>query len=138
MKIDYLSYNQLCYKVMFYAGNQIDVASMSSGHPCQYRVLCLLVSSQAGARDISHMMFDAPGVNFALVNSATYEKSATHCVSLRVSVESLPELWNWLLVTSRDSLLSSGLVGLALHGGGTFLWLRDPTSLCPGVCAVST
>ena len=97
---------------------------MLSSH---HRVVCLLVSSQAGAQDMSHMMFNAPGVNFVLVNPVMHDKASTSCVSLRVLSGKLNQLWRWLLVSSRDALLSRGLIGLALHGG-TFLWLRDPST----------
>ena len=80
------------------------------------------------------MIFNAPGVNFALVNSATYGEASVYSVLLRVSSSSLRELWHWLLATSREALLSSGLLGLALHGD-IFLWLRDPaTVLTTGQC----
>jgi hypothetical protein len=99
-----------------------------NGSNRQHKEVCLLVSSQAGARDVSHMIFNAPGVNFALVNSATYGEASVYSVLLRVSSSSLRELWHWLLATSREALLSSGLLGLALHGD-IFLWLRDPATV---------
>lgn len=110
-------------------GKQVNV--VSSSQSCQYQVVCLLVSSQTGAREISHMMFNAPGVNFALVNPVMYGDLSAYCVSVRVLSGSLHQLWHWLVTSSRDALLACGLVGLTLHGG-TFLWFRDPTTITNG------
>lgn len=101
------------------------VPSNSSQH--QFKEVCLLVSNQSGARDVSHMMFNAPGVNFALVDNITYQEAPAYSVLLRVLSVRLPELWTWLLTTSREALLAAGLLGLALHDH-VFLWLRDPAS----------
>lgn len=111
-----------------HAGRQIKVDMLPSSPSCQYQVLCLLVSGQSGARDISHMMFNAPGVNFALVNPVIYDNTPAYCVSLRVSSSSFRQLWRWLLASSRDALMSCGLTGVALQDS-TFLWLQDPASL---------
>ena len=113
-----------------YTGKQLNIAP-SVGDPHQYKVVCLLVATQTGARDISHMMFGAPGVNFALVSTVTYEEAPVYSVLLRVSSDSLGELWNWLLTTSRNALLSAGLLGVTL-GDRAILWLRDPSSPAPG------
>lgn len=115
-------------QAFFSTGRQVctpSVPSNSSQH--QFKEVCLLVSSQSGARDVSHMMFNAPGVNFALVNNITYQEAPAYSVLLRVLSVRLPELWTWLLTTSREALLAAGLLGLALHGH-VFLWLRDPAS----------
>ena len=109
-----------------YSGKQIHVAPASKSESNEHQVLCLLVSNQAGAREISHMMFNAPGVNFALVNPATYSGCTVFGVSIRVESGSLRRLWHWLF-SSQDTLLACGLLGFALHGG-TFLWLGDPTT----------
>ena len=103
------------------------VSTPCNGGHLQHQEVCLLVSSQTGAREVSHMMFNAPGVSFALVNSVTYGEGSVYSVLLRVTSSSLPELWHWLLTTSRTALLSSGLLGLALHST-VFLWLRDPST----------
>jgi hypothetical protein len=116
--------------IMFnaFAGKQINVVPTLSS---QYQVVYLLVTSLTGAREISLMMFNAPGVNFALMNPVTYGDSTVFCVSVRVSSGSLHQLWHWLLVSSNDTLLECGTVGLALDGG-TFLWLRDPATITQG------
>lgn len=72
------------------------------------------------------MMFNAPGVNFALVNPVMYGNSQAYCVSLRVASDSLHQLWHWLVSSSQEALLAHGLMAVALKGG-TFLWLRDPS-----------
>lgn len=115
--------------VSFPPGKQVNIAP-SGGN--QYKWVCLLVSSQIGARDISHTMFNAPGgVNFALVNPVTYQSTPAYSVLLRVSSAGLQELWHWLLTDSLETLISSGLTGLAVSGGA-FLWLTDPDAFAQG------
>lgn len=125
--------NHLVYDIMSdpHAGKQISVVPTSPSQSCQHQVVCLLVSSQEGARNISHMMFNAPGVNFALVNPVMYGNSPIFCISIRVSSDSLHQLWCWLLSSSQEVLLAYGLVALAL-GGGTLLWLKDPSTITSG------
>ena len=47
-------------------------------------MLSLMVMSKSGANEISRMMFDCPGVNFALVNSVLYGSHLIHTVSIRI------------------------------------------------------
>ena len=118
----------MCHVQCPSTGKQINVVPTLSS---QHQLVCLLASSQTGAREISLMMFNAPGVNFALMNPVTYGDSSVFCVSVRVSSGSLHQLWHWLLVTSHNTLLACGMIGLALYGG-TFLWLRDPAIISQG------
>ena len=119
------------YLTLLCAGKQINITLPVGGEPNQYKVVCLLVATQTGARDVSHMMFGAPGVNFALVSTVNYRDASAYSVLLRVSSASLKQLWKWLLTSSREALLSSGLVGLGVYGGA-ILWLRDQAALSSG------
>ena len=113
------------------AGEQINLPS-SSSNTGQQQVVCLLVDSQYGAREISHMMFNAPGVNFALINPVVYGNCSVYAVVIRVLSRCLRELWLWLFTTSQELLLANGLLSIVLQSG-TFVWARDgPTIATAG------
>lgn len=84
-----------------------------------------------GAKEISHMMFNAPDVNFALISPVAYRGHSLYCVSVRVVSTDLHQLWQWLLSSSRETLLGHGLIALVLRSG-TFLWLRGRPELQDG------
>ena len=98
------------------------------------QVVCLIVTSQTGARDVAQMMFTAPGVTFALVNPVMCESNPAYCISLRVLSKNLRQLWSWLFTTSRDALLACGLTAVVLQSG-TFVWLRDPALTAHSECS---
>lgn len=107
-------------------GEQINLPSTPSN--CgQQQVMCLLVDSQCGAREISHMMFNAPGVNFALINPVVYGNCSVYAVVIRVLSSCLRELWLWLFTTCQELLLANGLLSIVLQSG-TFVWARDGPS----------
>lgn len=86
-------------------------------------MLGLLVIGRNGATEISRMMFQAPGVNFALVNSVYYGNHYIYTVSVRLESTKLQEFWQWVFVMEKDSLLARGLLALVMRSG-TFIWLR--------------
>ena len=98
-------------------------------------MICLLVIGKQGAIEISRMMFNAPGVNFALVSSVQYGPHFINTVSIRVQSARLKELWLWVFEGEKELLLSKGLLAVVMDSG-TFVWLRGKpiTGVCVCEC----
>ena len=87
------------------------------------QMLGLLIAGKQGATEISKMMFKAPGIDFALVNSVVHEGQYVYTVSIRVATPKLEELWQWIFATNNVPLLARGLFAVVMQSG-TFIWLR--------------
>ena len=90
-------------------------------------MLGLLVPGKQGAIEISKMMYNTPGVNFALVSSAMYKGHFLSVVCIRVDSSKIRDLWVWLFEEEKEMLLGKGLLAIVMQSG-TFVWLRGKPS----------
>ena len=89
-----------------------------------HHMITLLVETKRGAAEISKMMFDSPGANFALVNSISSASGHTsHTVTVRVELVRLSEFWVWLWVEKRELLMRDGLLAVMMQSG-TIVWCQ--------------
>ena len=102
-----------------------------SNHVDGSLVIGLLVAGKQGCSDISSMMFKAPGVNFALISPLSYGGGHVHTVLIRLQATRLLDLWHWIFAAENASLVSKGLVGVALRCG-TIIWIRGRPPVNPG------
>lgn len=87
-------------------------------------MMSLLVETKRGATEVSKMMFDCPGANFALVNSVSSANGhASHTVTVRVESVRLSEFWVWLWVEKREALMREGLLAVMMQTG-TIVWCQ--------------
>ena len=91
------------------------------------QMLGLLVPGKQGAIEISKMMYNTPGVNFALVSSAMYKGHFLSVVCIRVDSSKIRDLWVWLFEEEKEMLLRKGLLAIVMQSG-TFVWLRGRPS----------
>lgn len=87
------------------------------------------MAKKEGATDISRVLGDGPGVNFALVSSVNHNGCLLHTVSVRLEKARQKEMWEWLLERERGQLLARGLMAVILQSG-TFLWMRGKPTSC--------
>lgn len=86
-------------------------------------MLALLVSSKSHASEIAKMMFNSPGVNFALMNSVSVPGHVACTVSVRVESAKLADLWAWLWEEKRSLLIGHGLLAVVMQTG-TVIWVQ--------------
>ena len=86
-------------------------------------MLGLLVPGKQGAIEISKMMYNTPGVNFALVSSVMYKGHFLSVVCIRVDSTKMRDLWVWLFEEEKEMLIEKGLMAVIMHTG-TLVWLR--------------
>ena len=87
-------------------------------------MMSLLVETKQGAAEVSKMMFDSPGANFALVSSiCSPSRHASHTVTIRVESARLSEFWVWLWGAKREVLLKEGLLAVMLQTG-SIVWCQ--------------
>ena len=91
-------------------------------------MLGLLVPEKQGAIEISKMMYNTPGVNFALVSSVMYKGHFLSVVCIRVDSSKMRDLWVWLFEEEKEMLVGKGLFAIVMQTG-TFVWLKERQSL---------
>ncbi len=109
----------LPHPVLVFPGKQLEIPHNNS----TTLTLSLLVTKKEGATDISRVLGDGPGVNFALVSSVNHNGCLLHTVSVRLEKTRQKEMWEWLLGSERGQLLARGLLAVVLDSG-TFIWMR--------------
>lgn len=115
----------MCYSLILSIGKQLEIPQNNS----TTLTLSLLVAKKEGATDISRVLGDGPGVNFALVSSVNHNGCLLHTVSVRLEKARQKEMWEWLLERERGQLLARGLMAVILQSG-TFLWMRGKPTSC--------
>lgn len=98
---------------------------LPSGGLPDHHMMSLLVETKHGAAEVSKMMFDSPGANFALVSSINCASghAASYTVTLRVESVKLSEFWVWLWMEKREPLMKEGLLAVVMQSG-TIVWCQ--------------